>query len=89
MALTATTVFIAAKSLYDRFGYAYNSPINQLIEKRYQESLDWLLKISREEIHPQYQDSSGSIPSAGAFVLSNPPVGFPGGGGCGSGFGNG
>lgn len=80
MALTGAVCDIAAKRLYNRFGYNFNAPIDALIENRYKEAIDWLTKISREELKPQYTDSSGSPSSqnAGPFVLSNPGVGFGG-----------
>lgn len=81
MALTAHTCFIAAKLLYNQFGYNANAPVDELIERRYDEAIEWGKAVRDKAIQPQYIDSSGVAPTqdaAGAFVISDAPVGFTG-----------
>jgi phage gp36-like protein len=67
---------IAAKFLYDQYGYNPNAPIDALIQRRYDEALTWLASVRDKKIQPQWVDSSGTGQPAGDFVVSDPPVGF-------------
>lgn len=79
MSLTMYTCWIAAWMLYNSFGFSPQAPLDELIIKRYESALDWLAQIRDKKIFPQYIDSvnaSSSDPEQGAFVISDPPVGF-------------
>jgi phage gp36-like protein len=80
MSLVLATCAVAAKLLYDQFGYNPSSPVDALIQRRYEEQLSWATKIRDKEIQPQWIDSSGisSGDQAGDFVTSDAPVGFTG-----------
>lgn len=80
MSLTEAAAAVAAKLLYDQFGYNPNSPVDALIQRRYDERIAWAAKIRDKEIQPQWVDSSGTSPAdaAGDFVISDDPVGFTG-----------
>lgn len=80
MSLTLAACVIAAKMLYDQFGYNPAAPVDTLIQQRYVEMLGWAAKIRDKEIQPQWVDSSGTSPAdaAGDFVISDAPVGFTG-----------
>lgn len=80
MQLTKVTCDIAAYYLYVQFGFNPNSETNKIIEQRYDKAMEWLLKVSRKELHPLYKDSDTSPgdPAAGPFVISDTPVGFGG-----------
>jgi phage gp36-like protein len=74
MALAGAVCVMAAKRLYDTFGYNAAAPIDQLIDRRYAQALEWLAKVANEKVSPQYVDSSVAGLPAGPFVLSAPPV---------------
>lgn len=76
LALARAVCWIAAKGLYDEFGYNALAPVDQLIERRYEQAIEWLTKVGNEELFPQYADASGSTTPAGDFVVSDPAVGF-------------
>lgn len=76
MALVRAVCCMAAKSLYDQFGYNANAPIDQLIERRYQQAIEWLSQVAAETVTPAYIDSSGDGEPAGLYVISDQPVGF-------------
>lgn len=81
MALRLHVCNIAAKLLYDQFGYNPGAPIDQLIERRYTEAISFLEKVRDKAVHPQWVDASSVTPdadSAGDFVISDAPVGFTG-----------
>lgn len=81
MSLTAATCWVAAKLLYNQFGYNANAPIDELIEKRYDYSIRWAEMVRDKKIQPQWTDSSGAgagVDAAGDFVTSDAPVGFSG-----------
>lgn len=72
---------IAAKILYNQFGYNQNSPVDGLIQRRFQEALDWLQAVGRGKTSPQWVDASSSFDAAGDYVVSDTPVGFTSRGG--------
>lgn len=73
MSLKKVVCDIAAKSLFDSFGFAPDAPQDRVITKRYEEALEWLDKVSKKLIWPSFMGSSNeSTP----FVISNTPVGF-------------
>lgn len=76
MMLTKAVCDIAAKELFSQFGYNPNAPGDFNIQRRFDEAMKWLGQVARQEVHPQYLDSSSSTPSAGPFVSSNSTVGF-------------
>lgn len=80
MSLTMRTCVVAAKLLYDQFGYNPNAPVDQLIQRRFDETIAWAESIRDKKVQPQWTDSSGTSPadSAGPFVISDAPVGFTG-----------
>jgi phage gp36-like protein len=70
---------IAAKLLYDQFGYNPNAVADQLVQRRYDEAIAWLQGVSRKQVTPQWVDASGdSVDSAGDFIVSDKSVGFTG-----------
>lgn len=76
MALVRAVCWMAAKYLYDQFGYNPGAPVDKLIEDRYKLAIAWLDKISNKKLFPQYVDSSTGTTDAGPWVISQPPVGF-------------
>ncbi len=79
MSLTLAVCNIAAYLLYCQFGFNPNAPADKLIQQRYDQALSWLKSISEETVTPNWIDSSGADPqsqAAGAFVISDTPVGF-------------
>jgi phage gp36-like protein len=68
---------MAAYELFISNGLApMGGNVDQNILKRNQDAIDWLMHVSRKELHPNYQDSSSGQLSAGVYVLSNFPIGF-------------
>lgn len=78
MSLTLAVCNIAAKLLYAQFGFNPGAPGDQLVEKRYQDALDWLAQIRDKLIFPAWTDSSVNtgVDEAGDWVISDTPVGF-------------
>jgi phage gp36-like protein len=71
---------IAAFYLYSQFGFnPSGSTADEMIERRYQEAIKWLENIRDKKVFPQWTDSSGdsdASDNAGAYIVSDPPVGF-------------
>ena len=69
---------IATYLLYNQFGFSNDKPGDELAKRRYTDALAWLEKVQESKIEPQFTDSSGvtSGEAAGAFVVSDAPVGF-------------
>ena len=80
MSLTLTTTNIAAWLLYNQFGFAPQAPGDDLVVKRYESALDWLAQVRDKKIFPVFADSAnaGGVIEQGAFIISDPPVGFTG-----------
>ncbi len=77
MSLTKAVADIAAYFLYCQYGFnPANSPADQLIQIKYENAIKWLSQIRDEEIFPQWTDSSSTTPEAGAYIESQPQVGF-------------
>lgn len=80
MSLTQAVCSIAAYMLFNQYGFNPAAPADDLIVRRYNDALAWLKQIKDKEIFPQWVDSSGgSLPTSdegGAWVQSDPPVGF-------------
>ena len=59
VALKLVVCEIAAKLLYDQFGYNPGAQIDALIQRRYDEAISWLVQVRDKVIEPQYADSAG------------------------------
>jgi phage gp36-like protein len=81
MSLTRSVCIIAAYLLYVQYGFNPSAPADQFIFERYKSEILWLEQIRDKEIFPQWIDS-GTTPlgqdEGGAWVVSDPPVGFTG-----------
>lgn len=79
MSLTMAVCNIAAYLLYCQYGFnPGSSQPDKLIQLRYDDAIKWFAQIRDEEVHPQWVDSSTTVPEAGPYVISDPPVGFTG-----------
>lgn len=78
MSLTMNTCWIAAWLLYTTYGFAPMAPGDDLVVKRYDSAIRWLEQIRDKQIFPAWVDSSTNtgVDEAGAFIQSDPPVGF-------------
>ncbi len=73
MSLKQRVCAIAAKNLFDSFGFAPDAPADAVILERYNEAIRWLEAVSKRLIWPSFIGSSNQETP---FVVSNDPVGF-------------
>lgn len=79
MSLTLACCNVAAKLQYNQFGYNPGAPVDELIERRYDDAIKWAEQVRDKKIQPQFVDSSGTTGDAGGdFITSDAPVGFTG-----------
>lgn len=80
MSLTRAVCNIAAKFLYDQFGYNPGAPVDELIQRRYNEAIDFLVLVRDKRIEPQWVPdpilSASQADPAGDFAVTDLPVGL-------------
>lgn len=80
MSLTLIVCNIAAKLLYNQFGYGPGQAnVDELIERRFTESIDWLIEIRDKKVQPQWISAASATSPAdpvGNFVVTDDPIGL-------------
>lgn len=80
MSLTLWVCNIAAKLLYDQFGYNPGAPVDQLIERRYREAIEHLGMVRDKKIQPLWTSDPTAAKSApdpaGDFTVTDDPIGL-------------
>jgi phage gp36-like protein len=76
LSLVMNVCHIASYLLYAQYGYVSGVKNEDTVNARYREALEWLVAIASKTLSPPFVDASASADPAGAFVLSEPRVGF-------------
>jgi len=79
MNLRRVTCNIAAYLLYSQFGYNTAAPGDQMVVRRYEQAIAWLIQIRDKIIFPPYVDITGIDPQTleqGDYAVSDGSVGF-------------